>query len=62
MSVPIDTNVLVRLADRQSSEHTVAVTALDRLLLRNEPLFISTQVLVEFWSVATRPESANGLG
>ena len=25
-------------------------------------MFIGTQVLVEFWAVATRPESANGLG
>jgi predicted nucleic acid-binding protein len=58
----LDTCVLVRLADQHSREHRVADAALERLLARNELLFISAQVLAEFWAVATRPEAVNGLG
>ncbi|SPE25411.1 PIN domain-containing protein (fragment) [Candidatus Sulfopaludibacter sp. SbA3] len=58
----IDTNVLLRLADAQSPEHAVAEAAIERLLAGNKTVFISTQVLVEFWAVATRPVSANGFG
>jgi predicted nucleic acid-binding protein len=54
--------VLLRLADAQSPEHAVAEAAIERLLAGEESVFISTQVLVELWAAATRPESANGLG
>jgi predicted nucleic acid-binding protein len=62
MSWLLDTNVLLRLADAQSSEHAVAETAIEHLIVREQSVLISAQVLVEFWAVATRPESANGLG
>ncbi|MGP8245247.1 MAG: type II toxin-antitoxin system VapC family toxin [Bryobacteraceae bacterium] len=62
MSWLLDTNVLLRLADEQSSEHAVAETAIEDLIAHGESVFISTQILVEFWAVATRPESTNGLG
>ena len=62
MSWLLDTNVLLRLADAQSPDHAVAEAAIERLLAGEESVFISTQVLVEFWAVATRPEAANGLG
>jgi predicted nucleic acid-binding protein len=62
MSWLLDTNVLLRLADAQSLEHAIAEEAIEHLIAREESVFISTQVLVEFWAVATRPESANGLG
>jgi predicted nucleic acid-binding protein len=62
MSWLIDTNVLLRLADARSPEHGMAAAAVEHLLASNNDLYISAQVLVEFWSVATRPESANGLG
>ena len=62
MSLLIDTNVLLRIADDQSPEHSTAETAVEHLLARNVTLFISTQVLVEFWAVATRPKDVNGLG
>ena len=38
------------------------MAAIERLLAGQKSVFISTQVLVEFWAVATRPEPANGLG
>jgi predicted nucleic acid-binding protein len=62
MSWLLDTNVLLRLADAQSTEHTVAEAAIEHLIVGEESVFICTQVLVEFWAVATRPESASGLG
>ena len=62
MSWLLDTNVLLRLADEQSPDHAVAAAAIERLLEGKEPVFIGAQVLVEFWAVATRPESADGLG
>jgi len=62
MSWLLDTNVLLRLADAQSPEHSVAEAAIENLIAGEESVFITTQVLVEFWAVATRPESANGLG
>jgi predicted nucleic acid-binding protein len=62
MSFLIDTNVLLRLADDRSPEHSVAEMAVEHLLASNISLFISAQVLVEFWAVATRPDSVNGLG
>jgi predicted nucleic acid-binding protein len=62
MSWLLDTNVLLRLADAQSPEHAVAEAAIERLLAGEETVFVSAQVLVEFWAVATRPEPANGLG
>jgi len=34
----------------------------ERLLESNNSLYISAQVIVEFWAVATRPESGNGFG
>ena len=62
MSWLIDTNVLLRLADAECPERAVAETAMGRLVASGASVFIGAQVLVEFWAVATRPESANGLG
>ncbi len=62
MSWLLDTNVLLRLADAQSPEQGVAEAAIEQLIAREETVFITAQVLVEFWAVATRPEPANGLG
>jgi predicted nucleic acid-binding protein len=62
MSWLLDTNVLLRLADTESTERAVAEAAIGRLIASGNPVFIATQVLVEFWAVATRPQTANGLG
>jgi predicted nucleic acid-binding protein len=58
----LDTNVLLRLADPSAQGHDVAGRAVSQLLARNEPCFLTPQVLIEFWAVATRPAIANGLG
>lgn len=58
----VDTNVLLRAAHRESPEHDVAVRAITSLETRGEMLCLATQILVEFWVVATRPIEVNGLG
>jgi predicted nucleic acid-binding protein len=60
MSWLLDTNVLLRLVDAGSPQHAVAEAAIEHLLAGGETVFISAQVLVEFWAVATRPEPADG--
>lgn len=62
VSYLLDTNILVRLVDRASAQHVVAIAAVAGLLTQGHELYISAQNLIEFWSVATRPLSANGLG
>ena len=39
-----------------------AAGAIAALLARGDELFVAPQVLIEFWSVATRPADVNGLG
>lgn len=57
----LDTNVVLRLADRADAEHSQALDAVARLLLRGDEPVITAQVLIECWAVASRPRSNNGL-
>ncbi len=61
MSVLLDTNVLTRSAQPAHPMHEDALEAVRLLKNANEDLCIVPQNLVEFWAVATRPLSANGL-
>jgi predicted nucleic acid-binding protein len=56
----IDTNILLRLAQRTAPERPVVLQALRELKQRNEDLCYTTQVLVDFWNVCTRPVTARG--
>jgi len=58
----IDTNVLLRSAVNTSARNPAAAGAITVLLSRGDELFLAPQVLMEFWSVATRPASVNGFG
>jgi predicted nucleic acid-binding protein len=58
----IDTNVLLRTVDRLSTQQPLALKAIASLKENNCDLLIAPQVLMEFWSVATRPLAVNGLG
>jgi predicted nucleic acid-binding protein len=60
MSYLIDTNILLRLAKRTDPDRALALTALQKLKSQNEELCYTTQVLVEFWNVCTRPLTARG--
>jgi predicted nucleic acid-binding protein len=58
----LDTNILLRIADTSSPQHSLTITALTNLLSQGNKGVITSQVLIEFWVVATRPLEANGLG
>jgi predicted nucleic acid-binding protein len=58
----VDTSILVRLANAEDPSHAQAVGAIAALWQAGDSLHVAPQNLVEFWSVATRPLAANGLG
>jgi predicted nucleic acid-binding protein len=58
----LDANILCRIARPDDPQHAVARDALRTLILSNEELVITPQVVREFWDVATRPRVNNGLG
>ena len=57
----LDTNVLLRIADTASSHHGLASRAVAALIRGGDACFVTPQVLIEFWVVATRPVEGNGL-
>jgi predicted nucleic acid-binding protein len=62
VSYLIDTSVLARLANTSDGQYSLALSAVVELHRRDEVLYITPQVLIEFRSVATRPKEFNGLG
>jgi len=62
MDCLLDTNILLRMIDRQHAASKLVRKALEILRAGDHNLFIAPQNLVEFWAVATRPASSNGLG
>ena len=58
----IDTNVIVRWVLPHDPLSPPARTAVKRLVQQGDAIYVGTQNLMEFWSVATRPHAANGLG
>lgn len=62
MNTLLDTNILIRLVQPDHDQHIAARDAVRLLLERGEDLAVVPQNLYEFWVVATRPATANGLG
>ena len=62
MAYLLDTNVAWRRVQKTNPHHADVKSAIDALVLAGEQIYITAQNLIEFRSVATRPESANGLG
>ncbi len=58
----IDTNVVMRFCNPSDVQHHLATDAISRLLTQGDECFLTAQILVEFWAVATRPVEVNGLG
>jgi len=54
--------ILVRLCQAGHPHQADCKQALTRLLQRRDQGVLCAQAAVEFWSVATRPQTANGLG
>jgi len=56
----VDTNILVRLANRHDPMRPMARQAVRALRARGEHLCYTSQILGEFWNVTTRPATARG--
>ena len=60
--VLLDTNIILRLSDQHSHQHSVIQKAIQVLIGQGANIVLAPQVLVEFWAVATRPIKDNGFG
>lgn len=58
----LDTNVVLRLCNLSDVQHNLATDAVSCLLTQGDECFLTAQVLIELWVVATRPVEVNGLG
>jgi predicted nucleic acid-binding protein len=58
----LDTNILLRLSNPTDTHHELVTAAVATLLSRGDECYLTAQVLVELWVVATRPADVNGLG
>lgn len=62
MRVLVDTNILLRSAQPNHPLCPQATHAVSKLIRQKDSVFFCAQNVAEFWNVATRPISANGLG
>ena len=62
MRVLLDTNLLARWLNVEDRDHATAKESLRVLRQQGHVPCLVPQNLYEFWSVATRPTDANGLG
>jgi predicted nucleic acid-binding protein len=62
MTVLLDSNILLRLAQATHPMHATAQRAVTSLQRNGQRLHIVSQNVYEFWVVATRPIAVNGLG
>ncbi|MBD1939303.1 PIN domain-containing protein [Microcoleus sp. FACHB-68] len=58
----IDTNILLRFADRSHPLYPSIRTAIRKFRQDGHKLQVTSQNCVEFWNVATRPMAKNGFG
>ncbi|MHC5822722.1 MAG: type II toxin-antitoxin system VapC family toxin [Nostoc sp.] len=58
----LDTNIILRFTDTDSAEYDLINNAISQILVEGGQCFITSQVITEFWVVATRPMRVNGLG
>ena len=58
----LDSNMLLRWANKADAERPLALSAMQKLGKRGEVLHSTPQNYTEFWSGATRPATVNGLG
>ena len=58
----VDTNIILRCADRLHPASARARAAMKTLFRRGNRLCVARQTLLEAWVVATRPRDVNGFG
>ncbi len=61
MNYLVDTNILLRLTDRNHPQHPIIRQAIRLLRTQGHNLYMTPQNCAEFWNVATRPSDKNGL-
>jgi predicted nucleic acid-binding protein len=57
----LDTNVVLRFSNPSDEQHRLATESVATLLSQADECYLTAQVLIEFWVVATRPVAVNGL-
>lgn len=62
MKIGLDTNVLLRLFEREHPHYPFAYATLEELTRESAEVYVSMQVLTELWNAMTRPRMKNGLG
>ena len=55
-----DTNIFLRLAEKNSSERPVILNAISKIRANNKTICFTPQILAEFWNVCTRPATSRG--
>ena len=58
----LDTNVVIRFSNPSDFQHDLATEVVATLLSQGNECYLTAQVLIELWVVATRPIDVNGLG
>lgn len=58
----LDTNILLRAVQPEAPNYALAVESVALILDSGDNVFLTPQILIEFWAVATRPINVNGLG
>lgn len=58
----LDTNVVLRFNNPSDSQHDLASGAVATLLSQGHECYLTAQVLIELWVVATGPVNVNRLG
>ena len=62
MRVLLDTNMLVSVVQTTHVQHVISRAATRRITAAGHTRCVVPQNLYEFWAIATRPTSANGMG
>lgn len=58
----LDTNIILRFSNPSDAQHELVTNAVAAILANGDECFLTPQVLIEMWVVATRPTDVNGLG
>lgn len=58
----LDSNILLRLSNQNDPNHRLVDRVVNHFRSQGIQLFVVPQCMYEFWVVATRPTSVNGLG
>jgi predicted nucleic acid-binding protein len=60
MPILVDTNILLRVLNRDDAQHALTRNAVRSLKSRGEQNLTTLQNVSEFWNVCTRPQAARG--